>query len=162
MLPTVGILTYHRAINYGAVWQALALKKTCEQIGYPTRVLDYSPYGVWRYQDFFHKRPDKALTKIFQLHWLRQFIHKNLNLSEYTDSSEYMRTHFQCDDITVVGSDQIWNVKSVGKLISPYMLDFIPTNKQRIAYACSMGGYSQVPNLYMFFKKNCLNFLPFL
>ena len=142
-ISTIGILTYHRAMNYGAVWQCWALKKTCELLGYATRVIDYSPFGIWRYKYFFHNRPDKALTKILQLYWFQKFVKKHLNLSEYSESKEYMHTQFQCDDITIVGSDQIWNVNSVRDHIGAYLLDFVPTNKRRIAYACSMGGCSQ-------------------
>ena len=158
-LPSIGILTYHRALNYGAVWQGWALKKSCELLGYPTRVIDYSPYGVWQYKYFFHKRPDKAFTKITQLYWFERFIQKYLNLSEYTDSNEYMRTRFHCDDITIVGSDQIWNVKSVQEHIGAYMLDFVPANKQRIAYACSMGGVFATSEYLDVFKSELPKFL---
>ena len=37
----VGILTLHRAINYGAVWQCWALKRMCEQLGHDVELIDY-------------------------------------------------------------------------------------------------------------------------
>ena len=41
----VGILTFHRAINYGAVLQCYALKETLSSLGHDVYVIDYrQPY----------------------------------------------------------------------------------------------------------------------
>ena len=41
----VGILTFHRAINYGAVLQCYALKETLSGLGHDVYVIDYrQPY----------------------------------------------------------------------------------------------------------------------
>ena len=37
----VGIITFHRAINYGAVLQTYALSKYLRECGYDVQVLDY-------------------------------------------------------------------------------------------------------------------------
>ena len=37
----IGILTFHRAHNYGAVLQCYALKKTLEKMGHDVQVIDY-------------------------------------------------------------------------------------------------------------------------
>ena len=37
----IGILTFHRAHNYGAVLQCYALKKTLEKMGHYVQVIDY-------------------------------------------------------------------------------------------------------------------------
>ena len=42
----VGIVTFHRAINHGAVLQALALRKKVEDLGYQSIIIDYCPKGM--------------------------------------------------------------------------------------------------------------------
>ena len=37
----VGILTFHRALNYGAVLQCYALQESIKSLGYETYVIDY-------------------------------------------------------------------------------------------------------------------------
>ena len=39
----IGILTYHRTLNYGGCLQALALRKALEEIGHEVYYVDYFP-----------------------------------------------------------------------------------------------------------------------
>ena len=39
----IGILTYHRSHNYGALLQAVALRKVVEQLGHKAYYIDYFP-----------------------------------------------------------------------------------------------------------------------
>ena len=39
----IGILTFHRAKNYGAVLQCYALATYLKSLGYDTRIIDYYP-----------------------------------------------------------------------------------------------------------------------
>ena len=39
----IGILTFHRASNYGAVLQTYALQQICALSGHNTDVIDYQP-----------------------------------------------------------------------------------------------------------------------
>jgi len=49
----IGILTYHRAINYGAVFQTYGLKFYLESIGHKVEVIDYWPkYHIDEYKLF--------------------------------------------------------------------------------------------------------------
>lgn len=40
-MKKVGIITYHRAENFGAFLQCFALQKTIEELGYRVEVIDY-------------------------------------------------------------------------------------------------------------------------
>ena len=53
----IGILTYHRAINYGAILQSYALQTYLEQRGFDASLVDYWPY--------YHK----AIYKIFNFQY---------------------------------------------------------------------------------------------
>ena len=42
----IGIMTFHRAINYGAVLQTYALQKYLNDSGYDAEVIDYRCYHM--------------------------------------------------------------------------------------------------------------------
>ena len=37
---TIGIITFHQALNYGAVLQAYALKAVCEKLGAAVHIIE--------------------------------------------------------------------------------------------------------------------------
>ena len=39
----IGILTFHKSINYGSVLQAWALQKTLQRFSSDVRIIDYEP-----------------------------------------------------------------------------------------------------------------------
>ena len=78
----VGILTLHRAINYGAVWQCWALKRMCEKLGHDVEVIDYNPFGHYTYSGFLRHRPDKALA------YVRNFSFFNINSFSFLTCSD--------------------------------------------------------------------------
>ena len=41
-MKKLGILTFNRALNYGAILQAYAMKQVCEKLGYEAHVIDYN------------------------------------------------------------------------------------------------------------------------
>ena len=47
-MRTVGIITIHKINNYGSVFQAYALQRTCEDLGFKTEIIDYN------YPNAFH------------------------------------------------------------------------------------------------------------
>lgn len=136
---TIGILTFHRALNYGAVWQCYALKRTCESLGHKVETIDYNPFGDFERKWFIKKRPSviyKYLT------WMKQFNHfvdQRLNPTQHTVSREWIKINPPIDDVYVVGSDMIWANSVVGDFLDSYLLDFAPDNVRRVAYAASTG-----------------------
>lgn len=138
----IGILTVHRSLNYGAVWQCWALNMVCKRLGYDVETLDYCPCGYWGYRHYLRKRPSKAVTYIAMQYKFSRFVKKMLNPSAYSQSHDEMISKRQHDDIYIVGSDQVWSTKIVEDTIGSYLLDFAPSTSHRIAYACSLGGVS--------------------
>ena len=41
-MKKLGILTFNRALNYGAILQAYAMKRVCEDLGFESHVVDYN------------------------------------------------------------------------------------------------------------------------
>lgn len=143
----IGILTYHRAINYGAVLQAFALKKYVESQGHSVDIINYnnqkkkrSNYSIknrivsfiWRPIRYClgYKRKKQAFdafTKNFMAND-EGIIHNTEELKAYID------THL---DAVIVGSDQVWNSKING-CDEAFFLAFETTAK-KISYAASFG-----------------------
>lgn len=149
--PTVGILTFHRALNYGAVLQAYSLKQICDSLGYETHIIDY---------DFTNGGEDVAPVRHFlqapnkkraafrlvrsmmsypcdkqreqQFHAFRR---------RYLDESPLCCTAKDITnlnyDILISGSDQIWNYNITGGQFDPVFFLDLPTDSKKILYAAS-------------------------
>lgn len=145
----IGILTFHRALNYGAILQCYALQKYLSKLGYNVEVIDYRQpfiekvYKVWDEHLFianlFHiKKALKYLCRLpsrYQRKKLfQQFISTNIKLSSPCQSN--IPTKY---DIIFHGSDQIWNSKLTGGILDPiYMGEYqLKNNALKIAYAVS-------------------------
>lgn len=142
----VGILTYHRALNYGACLQAIATRVALEKLGYEACYVDYWPkYHSQIYQTF-------SLTKFWRLPSLGwkfryvQSILKRKKRNDNFDSFFYKYITPYCQpvtaefDIIVYGSDQIWRKQ---KSIHDYNYVYFAKNnfktKKHVAFSASMG-----------------------
>lgn len=157
----IGILTFHRAHNYGAVLQAYAMKVNFLKYG-DTELIDYWPDYHGADYDLFDKRFIKENVPFIQrLKFLKSsikrmllvpiritrhrkfkdFINNNLinrHTSIITDP-RYLPKDF---DVYVYGSDQIWRVYDMTNYPRPdltYLGENTPIVARRIAYAASMG-----------------------
>lgn len=150
-MKRVGIVTFHRAFNYGAALQAYALQHVLEEKCY-SKIIDYrSPSIESKYYD------DKRLKSIVknQVKWVLRrdemrlrFIRKKNYISF---QNQFMKTSkaFTYDnikttnnqyDIFITGSDQVWNSEIV-KTDLNYFLRFAEPIKRR-CYAASFGNES--------------------
>ncbi len=142
----VGILTYHNAVNYGAVLQAYALQKVISDLGAECKIINYSSPAVD--MQYRRKKISECLNwkvyvlDLLSLHRLdkkkaafKHFIDENMVLSEKIDCiagrnlDEY--------DAVVVGSDQVLNPKNTNG-DSSYLLN-CNFNAKKITYAASIG-----------------------
>lgn len=136
--------------NYGSILQALALKTFLESEGHKVKFI--------KYREFHSTTPAGIYNKVCSLlvklyYWLyraerkkryenfRAFIDENLDHTRLFTSEEDLKKHLEPFDAYVCGSDQIWNIDSLGGLRKPYFLTFAPKGKRKVAYAPSMGEY---------------------
>jgi hypothetical protein len=154
----IGILTYHRALNYGALFQAYALQTFLQQQGHEVEIVDYWPkYHIEEYRLFPHIsfREHSYLGKVklllkfcFGLRRILKrragyfrFMHKQLALPQLVRYSTGESITGQYD-LVVYGSDQIWrkqdNVFFKG-FDNVYLGTYPQNTKRRISYAASMG-----------------------
>ena len=143
----IGIATFHRPVNYGAVLQAYALQKTIKKLGYECEIIDFATqkhrdaYDPTKIQNQIYKKT--ANYKIIRYQKFQEFIENELNLSKHAfltskefENSEEIKSY----DIVITGSDQIWNLDFRGNgWYSDFYFMPYPQIKHRIAYAPSMG-----------------------
>lgn len=155
MEKKIGILTFHNALNYGAILQVYALQSKVEELGYDVEIINYhneyfkdiydSKLNPFRIKDKKLKlktfikyivRTKSMLAKRRKFLKLSSFIKENLYLSKYYDVNNVN----ECDNynIIIVGSDQVWNM-DLSKFDLNYYLKFANDNQRLISYAASIG-----------------------
>lgn len=148
---TLGILTFNRALNYGAVLQALALKDVCEDLGYEVHVINYL-----KDTPDIHLNPVQAFAKaknkksaVFRL--VRSMMSYSFDIKrrdaflrfrkEYLDESIACATAEEVAalgyDCYISGSDQIWNYNITGGTFDPVYFGQLPGKAKCIVYAGS-------------------------
>lgn len=172
----IGILTYHRAENYGALLQAYALLTYLSSLGHKVSFIDYWPkYHSDYFKIFswatFAKRPLKSkLLMLVRLvlmgnkllkrkKVMQQFMHEQLRLP---DTPTYTARDCKTEryDVAVYGSDQIWRKQNLGGVGFDewfFGSDNVHADK-KIVYAGSMGKLETAPEDVMFVKTQMRNF----
>ena len=145
----IGILTFHKARNYGAILQTYALQKKLRQFNSDTEIIDYNcPYFQDSYKIISFKNITvKSIVKQFLLYKSKKqkyskfdkFIKNNIRLSKVKnikkkDIEKYTKEY----DKIIVGSDQVWNMSCTNGDLT-YFLDFVTDNKRKNSYAASFG-----------------------
>jgi hypothetical protein len=146
----IGILTFHRAYNYGAQLQAYALQKTIEKLGYECEFIDYRNIGEMDVRIYEGRNPKaiiKSITNILlsipdvplRYYRFKSFAREYLRFSinKFKDRNQL---HNECLNYEKVltGSDQVWNPNiTICDLV--YFLDFEKDKCKKIAYAPSFG-----------------------
>ena len=139
-----GILTFHRAHNYGAVLQCYALQKHLQSNGVDVAVIDYEPQDFRNFYNWFKpeflkvRNPFEFIRRIKILNQRRnrynsfkRFIENDLILSPV---GEIYPDPF---DVIIVGSDQVWNYTNG---FDPFYWGAIklPEKTEWVSYAASM------------------------
>lgn len=150
-MKKIGILTFHKSINYGSALQAFALLEAIKVIVEDTEVeiIDYQQrkynyiYGIYReIQSLGDIKNNIGNTLFFNMLRKRkndfcEFREKYLNLSkkkyQYGDDLSGLSKEYKC---IICGSDQIWNPSATDFDIN-YFLP-IPNCIKKIAYAVSL------------------------
>ena len=84
----IGILTFHRAINYGAVLQCYALQETLKRMGHNVEVIDYrQPMIEKAYKCIKWNWLAKKIIKFWKLPGYLKVIIQNLKQTFCTDTA---------------------------------------------------------------------------
>ncbi|ASK56497.1 hypothetical protein CEQ48_17755 [Vibrio tarriae] len=145
----VGIITIHNVSNYGAVFQAYALKEIVKK-KYDVNIIDFDNRHVSKSLDYVRfgttihsflgtaKDICRILPRLRVIPKFKKFIRDEMDIVPY--NSDQIGKF----DILISGSDQIWNPACVSQdkqFIPEYFLSFATANQKKIAYASSCGSY---------------------
>lgn len=167
----IGIITYHKSHNYGALLQAIALRIKLVQMGHDVYFIDYWPLYHKQLYDFFsikemfnygikdaikyglkillsYKKRKKRITSFMQ--FIEEFIQPYC--IDYSTNDKF--------DIIIYGSDQIWRKQpELSNHFDPvYFADNILKANKHIAYAASMGNMDLSKKNYDFLKEKVNKF----
>lgn len=146
-MKKIGLITYHRALNYGSILQAYALQNYLNNY-FSCEILDYQKPNQKEMYEVFKKNNSLkniihniifSLDKKFILNHrksFKDFSNSNLLLSETINTRKDLELMNNKYDAFCCGSDQIWNI-SIEDFDESYFLDF--SNKYNFSYAPSLG-----------------------
>lgn len=153
----LGILTFHRAANYGAVLQVYALQHYLLSKGYDTEIIDYkcnsiehvhSPLYFLYCRGWLKKCKQflRSIIKSKKRRLFNHFIDEHLRLSKTRNITKdsIQETAAESYDVIIAGSDQIWNPYLTNN-DTTYLLDFVSSKVIKISYAASIG-VAQLPS----------------
>lgn len=145
-MKKVAILTFHRALNYGAKLQAFALMTLINAFA-DSYILDYRCKKI---EEFYYNKSIfnriKEIAKVILFPKYMNDLRKRRKCFNYFDSFyKFSKAYFpqtvkEADssfDVFLAGSDQIWNPEITGYDLN-YFLPFCKAEK-RNSYAASLG-----------------------
>ena len=164
-MKKTGIITFHKAHNYGAMLQVYALSQVLsksenvEVINYYNKRI-YNGYKIIRP---LNKRYILGSTKRL----VKDIFNYNNRKKRYTNFNNFINTKCVLSkqynsidelsdvdyDVLITGSDQVWNTKIVGELSDAYTLNFGKKEIKRISYAASVGDASLIKEQKDLFKS---------
>lgn len=172
-MKKIGIITFHTALNYGAVLQCYALTTFLNKYS-EASIIDYSPkYFDNMYRNHFYISKCKGASKKFRcfIKWTffykiqKKRFHKMLSFEKFVgelpltakvvDHRELTKISILYDAV-IVGSDQVWNMK-ISNYDKAYVLDFVPPEK-RFCYAASFGKSALNDKDRMYLEPEILHF----
>ncbi|HEX8335027.1 MAG TPA: polysaccharide pyruvyl transferase family protein [Segetibacter sp.] len=142
----IGVLTFHRCINYGSYWQSRCLVEGLQAKGHNAEILDHQSrrvnYLEWKcaMQPVLPTAVPKADHPLYRKKIESFFkLFETLPLSPRfaLDASEEMNEY----DVVVVGSDEVWNLFHPWYSNCPLFYGDGIKAKSLISYAASFGNY---------------------
>lgn len=155
----IGILTFFRPINHGAVFQSCALSNiVLKKLGHETQLIDYRLFSTEHFRKVFcfdeYPRitrdpitffrmltidiilaPRRALRKRKFDCFIKRFLNTSKTCYDALDIVENTKDY----DLLIVGSDLVWNPEMTGGINPIYYLQFSTPKQKRISYAASIG-----------------------
>ena len=145
----IGIVTYHRTLNYGAVMQSLATRFVLQDKGHEVYYVDYWPnyhkemYALFSISRFLKQSwRQKAKQLVLLLLYYKSKKNRIDNFGRFFETHiyPYCRPIDDSFDVVIYGSDQIWRKQKALGTYNPFYFgkNNIKT-KHHISYAASMG-----------------------
>jgi hypothetical protein len=144
----VTLLTLQESDNYGAVWQAYALKTHLEMLGHTVTLPPITPRAIYRrgWRRFIGRSLGETAAKCISAYKRRSFDDFRARYlyggRPRPLTADAILARGVIADGLVVGSDQVWNPNTISRG-SPdrelFWLSFATPSIRRVAYAASFG-----------------------
>lgn len=133
----VKIITFHKALNYGAVLQCTALYKALNDLGADAYIYDYVTPKIRNSYKMF-KASKSMKNNILQILSLPIKLRKTNRFQAFLNDNVRMSDKAEDDDVFITGSDQVWNWRA-SDFDKAYFLDFVKDDRKKNSYAASFG-----------------------
>ena len=160
-MKKIGILTFHKSFNYGAVLQAYALKTIIKSFNVNCDIINYKYPALNKSFRIFNKFQFNYKNIINNIYFVPKmkslfngFINKFLTDTKPLKKKELMTLNDKYDYF-ITGSDQVWNWQ-VTEHDNSFLLDFVIEPNKINAYAASFG-VSQLTEQESFVYPKLLN-----
>ena len=148
-MKKIGILTFSRANNYGALLQAYALKECINLLGAKAEIINYLCPKIENDYAFFSGKVSAKwfIKKLGKILFLPKIILYNNRFNQFrkkylADTEEISQKNIgninDIYDIFISGSDQVFNPR-ITNFDSNYLLSFVRDNAKKYSYAASLG-----------------------
>lgn len=148
---SVGIITFHQALNYGAVLQAYALKAVCEEMGFDAHIVDYNYGGIDEKVApiaKFMAAPNKKAAIPGLIRGILSYPgDKKRERAFFAFRKKYLNESANCDtpeqidalgyDVLIAGSDQTWNRGVTRQRYDPVFFMNFDTSSRKVMYGAS-------------------------
>ncbi len=129
----INLLTFHCALNFGAVLQTYALGRVLRSMGHSVTLLDLRPPALTEGPTF---HPVGLLRRAQFARFVRRYCPPRKATTDRPGDIWHLAP---TADAWVVGSDQVWNPEITGSYVADYFLQGVPSDARRVAYAASYG-----------------------
>lgn len=143
---SVGVVTFHRCINYGSYWQARCLVEGLQSRGVRAKLLDHDCPQVnleeWRcsLQPKLPERSSRAELRLYKRK-ARRFFDAWNHLPRTDAFPLEAPENAGCFDAVVVGSDEVWNFRHPWYRAKPIFFGAGLKTQRLISYAASFGNH---------------------
>lgn len=148
----IGVLTFHRCINYGSYWQARCLVEGLRQRGHDAVLLDHVSREVtwaeWRcaFQPTLPQRTPRADYRLYAGK-ARKFLRAFDSLPRSPRFPLHDPSVMEPQDMVVVGSDEVWNLAHPWYGGQPIFYGEGLKADRIVSYAASFGNYDAAAGL---------------
>lgn len=146
-MKTVGLLTFHFPINYGAYLQTYGLYSYIKETGNKIEIINYFTDEHMSRFDFYQKPKSikEVISYVFKTPFLTSYLKKRAKFKKFADIQFEMTPRYKSlsevpfkYDVVITGSDQVFNINHSDRLI--YFQPFKKSKNQiKAAYAPSFG-----------------------
>lgn len=149
----IGVLTFHRCINYGSYWQARCLVEGLRSRGHDAVLLDHESREVtsaeWRcaFQPLLPQRSSRADQRLYGVK-VRKFLSDFDQLPQSRPFPLDRPSAMDAVDVVVVGSDEVWNLSHPWYGGRPIFYGDGLNSPRVVSYAASFGNYDAANGLH--------------